>query len=768
MKTRLFTIMFALLAMVTGAWADEYGIYICGVMVTDDNMNSLSSIDGVNGGTITFDGTTLTLTDVTIDASDKPYYGMSHMRNDLTIHLEGTNKIISDYAAVCLRGNTTITGPGKLEATGKEHGIMLENLKQGYSVRLTTQDGAHIVAKGDKYGIYGNTSSSESVLIYRTTKAVEAWGGDGSFFNTSAINILNPMKVMKPIGAKVSATGSDIVDADGNVVKGEWVKIAEPVGLAINETNFPDPIFRAYVINKLDDGDGYLTDQEIAAVTEINVSYNYKDVSTNEYKNIATLQGIEHFTALTTLKCSRCSLTSLDMTDNAALEYLDCSWCKLTELGVSNNAALNYLDCSFNSSLGSLYVASNVALEYLDCSYTGLDHIILFPITALKKLYCDGNPLNFIDPSKNTMLTELSCSNCQLGTFLDVSNNTALEKLWCDRNQLTSLNVKNTSLKLLRCSRNRINGVAMDDLIADLPQAGGDFQAIAPSYDDEQNMVTVKQVAAAKKNHWTTYYMYSEEGLWAEYAGLTPPEGLDIDEINFPDANFRRLVAMFFDDGNGVLVDEEIAAAKEMYFSGQGIADLTGIEHFTELTTLYCANNSITTIDPSIFPNLQMFDCSGNQLTSLDVSQNFELFFLGCSDNQLTSLDVWSNSRLMYLYCEKNQIKGASMNQLISSFRRYYSNEGKFYAINLTDPNERNVVTTEQVQLAKQRGWTTYGYVEDWEEYAGSGGVPTTISAVSGETTSDSPYYSLDGQRMSGQPTKKGVYVRDGRKVVVK
>ena len=48
--------MFALMAIATGMQADEYGVYICGVMVTDDNINSLSSIDGVKGGTITFDG----------------------------------------------------------------------------------------------------------------------------------------------------------------------------------------------------------------------------------------------------------------------------------------------------------------------------------------------------------------------------------------------------------------------------------------------------------------------------------------------------------------------------------------------------------------------------------------------------------------------------------------------------------------------------------------------------------------------------------------
>ena len=37
-----------------------------------------------------------------------------------------------------------------------------------------------------------------------------------------------------------------------------------------------------------------------------------------------------------------------------------------------------------------------------------------------------------------------------------------------------------------------------------------------------------------------------------------------------------------------------------------------------------------------------------------------------------------------------------------------------------------------------------------------------TINDKAGE------WYSLDGRKMSGKPTKKGVYINDGKKVVVK
>ena len=34
--------------------------------------------------------------------------------------------------------------------------------------------------------------------------------------------------------------------------------------------------------------------------------------------------------------------------------------------------------------------------------------------------------------------------------------------------------------------------------------------------------------------------------------------------------------------------------------------------------------------------------------------------------------------------------------------------------------------------------------------------------------TDDAPWYDLSGRRIEGRPTKKGVYIQNGRKVVIK
>ena len=71
-----------------------------------------------------------------------------------------------------------------------------------------------------------------------------------------------------------------------------------------------------------------------------------------------------------------------------------------------------------------------------------------------------------------------------------------------------------------------------------------------------------------------------------------------IDEINFPDANFRAYVQSAFDkDGSGTLSQEEIDKAKYIYCDNKAISSLKGVEFFTALTDLYCYSNQLTTLD---------------------------------------------------------------------------------------------------------------------------------------------------------------------------
>src|SRR5436190_10700423 len=116
--------------------------------------------------------------------------------------------------------------------------------------------------------------------------------------------------------------------------------------------------------------------------------------------------------------------------------------------------------------------------------------------------------------------------------------------------------------------------------------------------------------------------------------------------ITIPDPAFEAyLLATYDGDWDGSIDSTEAAGVTGPIDANYlGIADLTGIEAFTALTVLNCANNQLTSLDVSANTALTSLDCGFNALTSLDVSANVALVYLNCSSNTLTSLDVSSNT----------------------------------------------------------------------------------------------------------------------------
>ncbi len=131
---------------------------------------------------------------------------------------------------------------------------------------------------------------------------------------------------------------------------------------------------------------------------------------------------------------------------------------------------------------------------------------------------------------------------------------------------------------------------------------------------------------------------------------------VEINETNFPDANFRAIVSFCDADKSNTLSATEIAAVKTLICYNKGIKDLTGIEHFTALTSLQCDYNELTALDISKNTALTNLSCVNNQLTVLDVSRNADLKRLVCFGNKLTTLDVGNNTALENLYCGSNEL----------------------------------------------------------------------------------------------------------------
>lgn len=229
---------------------------------------------------------------------------------------------------------------------------------------------------------------------------------------------------------------------------GVLVGTGSPV-IAVNGKNFPDPVFLAYVAENCDtDKDSYLNENEITAVTEIDVSG--KDAP----GNITTLQGIDFFIALKALNCDNNQLTELNMCGNSALESLSCNCNKLTWLNVNLNTKLLRLSCGMNR-LTSLSVRNNRKLHYLDCAANNeLTAIDVSECSNLEELYCALTRITSLDVTNNSMLRSLSCQGNAI-TGLCLSNNPALEYLDVAVTQLEWIDLHaNANLKQLRAWQN--------------------------------------------------------------------------------------------------------------------------------------------------------------------------------------------------------------------------------------------------------------------------------------------------------------------------
>ena len=331
----------------------QYKLIICGVRVTDDNKDDLSSLNGVTKGTITFDGNsnTLTLKDVDIKAQNMDFLCIDMGERGMTLRVEGTSTIHSNnnYPSICFRDDATITGPGILGVVNGKNGVVVFDEDYAKTTTLTIDQLFYLEAHGNSYGIY-NTSADDCVVIKGAETAIRVRGNDGAFCNFRSITLNDGLSVEEPTGALVS--GGDIVDYSGKVVSG-----LEPVLIACNvaatSENFPDANFLQWVKGHCDTFRNYVvTYDELAAV-------NVMDVSS---MGIANLKGIEFFTALEVLDCSDNQLTRLDLSNNTALNELTCAGNCIKEAAMSELVASlpKTVDGIFNASAPLISTDENV------------------------------------------------------------------------------------------------------------------------------------------------------------------------------------------------------------------------------------------------------------------------------------------------------------------------------------------------------------------------------------------------------------------------
>ena len=247
-----------------------------------------------------------------------------------------------------------------------------------------------------------------------TGTMADASAGKGKPYTLPACSFNAPAgKIFKTweVNGVTKTAGSSITVTKDTTVKALWKSSSPIMGdVEINETNFPDATFRAYVSKEFDtDNNGSLSQSERDAVSQIAFFPG---------KNIKSLEGLAYFRNLKMLECSLNQLTSLDVSYNPALTWLHCDENQLTSLDVRQNRALELLSC-YKNQLTSLDVRQNRALEILSCDDNRLTSLDVSQNRALKNLYCHKNQLTSLDCTRNTKISDFSGSNQEYDIQVD-------------------------------------------------------------------------------------------------------------------------------------------------------------------------------------------------------------------------------------------------------------------------------------------------------------------------------------------------------------
>lgn len=151
--------------------------------------------------------------------------------------------------------------------------------------------------------------------------------------------------------------------------------------------------------------------------------------------------------------------------------------------------------------------------------------------------------------------------------------------------------------------------------------------------------------------------------------------------INIPDANFKYQLVLA-DEGsvtasdasnNHIKIDTnnngeiEVSEALTVYsldVSSSNIASMTGIEAFTNLTSLRCFSNVLTSLDVTNLVNLTYLSCSDNNITALNTGVLTQLTELSCHNNAIGSLDLSNSPGITRLFCYNNQLTNLNLTGL--------------------------------------------------------------------------------------------------------
>lgn len=347
-------------------------------------------------------------------------------------------------------------------------------------------------------------------------------------------------------------------------------------GIAVNESNFPDSSFRAYISANVDkDKDNILTDTEISAVTDMNI----------RTRGISDLKGIEYFTGLKELNASGNKIKELDLTADTELTYLNVSNNDLTVLKLDKAVLLRNLLCSGNN-LSNLDISANTALDTVDVSGNRLAAFDISKNVRLTSLNASDNAIIQINTDANTLLKKLNVNYNEI-TAVNLKNNTALTELNIRSNRLVALDLQsNTGLKYVECSYNGLISLAPPESVETLLCSNNQLYVI-----ELQGLTHLKELNVSNNE------LYS-----VDLSACTELVSLDVSGNHLAAINIEANTQLSKDVSAGGNVREVyVGEDKNLYLTGLGI-DTAKVKGLTGATLSSDEQASIAVADTAALP----------------------------------------------------------------------------------------------------------------------------------------------------------------------
>ena len=257
-------------------------------------------------------------------------------------------------------------------------------------------------------------------------------------------------------------------------------------------------------------------------------------------------------------------------------------------------------------------------------------------------------------------LTELVCcgkNNDGKLTSLDVSKNTFLKTLWCDGNQLLSLDLdNNVELSDLSCSDNLLTAldIRKNTALITLRCCGNQLNKI-----DLTNNTSLLTLAC--DNNKLTRLAIASPVLQHLSCDDNQLESLSSGSELLSLSCNRNLITSLF-----------------VYYS-------------TKLQSLSCNDNRLTTLEVRYNLSLQSLSFDGNRIGFIVLRDNTRLQSLSCSANWLSTLDLSNNTHLESLCCDRNELEYLHVEKCVK-LRYLYCYSNKIKSLDVSNNLELNTL----------------------------------------------------------------------------